>query len=197
MNDPLFKVTRTYAPPPPPPPKRTSKKTLIMIVVIAILVVVVLAEAFIIVNNGNNNSYNPTSTPTPNPTSTPTNTPTPTPTPTPTETPIVTPTPIPETVTIQAASVNTERTIVTIYAQQTEGTAATPVNMIIKASNGTTVATVQLGIISPALTDAKMALGTLYTIPSATLTTALSPGNYTAILITIAGSSFASPSFVI
>ena len=76
------------------------------------------------------------------------------------------------------------------------GLSANPISLIIKNSAGNPVTTASLGTISPALTNGAMVQGTLYTIPSGTIT-ALTAGTYTATLVTNAGGSFVSPSFTV
>lgn len=101
-----------------------------------------------------------------------------------------------EKIAVQSSGVNTGATVVTIYAQQTGGPGAVPISIIIKDSTGNTVTTATIETIAPALTDGKMVQGTLYTIPTATIT-ALTAGQYTATLVTSAGGNFVSPSFVV
>lgn len=102
---------------------------------------------------------------------------------------------------IAVQSANGAATSVTLIVQQTGGPNAIPTNMIIKDTGGNTVATCPIGTPTPALTNGAMVSGTLYTIPSGTITftngaTALS-GTYTATLVTKAGGSFVSPTFTV
>jgi hypothetical protein len=208
MQSLLFKLLRLRIGVKMSKPISISRKTFfVIIVVLLVLVFIVGMSASLLLNQPNNANKNPTFTPTPIPTESPTNAPTQVPTstpnPTPTETPSPTmqfysstssPTPIPETIAVQSAGVNSAGTVVTIYAQQTGGPAATPINIIIKDSTGNTVTTVTVGTPIPALTSGKMAQGTLYTIPTATIT-ALTAGQYTATLVTASGGNFISPSF--
>jgi flagellin-like protein len=104
-----------------------------------------------------------------------------------------------EKISVQASSYTASTTKVTVYAQCTGGPTPVINSLIIKNSQGNTVATVTAAIIAPTPVPSpagSMAQGTLYTI-TGTLTTALTSGTYTATLVTSAGGSFISPSFTV
>ena len=100
-----------------------------------------------------------------------------------------------EKIAVQSAGVNAAGDVVTIYAQQTGGPAATIKNLIIKDSSGNTVATAIAEV--GGVADQVMAQGTLYTIAHDAITPVLPNGVYTATLVTAAGGNFLSPSFTV
>jgi flagellin-like protein len=103
-----------------------------------------------------------------------------------------------EKVSVQAATYNAVTPFsVTVYAQSTSGPNPVVSSIIIKDSSGNTVTVLDIGTLAPVTTTKTLATGILYTIPSATFTTALTPGTYTATLVTKAGGSFVSPSFTV
>jgi flagellin-like protein len=104
-----------------------------------------------------------------------------------------------EKISVQAASIDSAKTGVTIYAQTTGGPTPVVNSLIIKNSQGNTVETITASITAPTPVPSpagSMAQGTLYTIKG-TLATALGTGSYTATLVTSAGGSFISPSFTV
>ncbi len=129
-----------------------------------------------------------TPTPTPSPTQNPT------PTPQPTDDPHISPI---EKIIIQSVGYDISHKIITVYAQST-GEAIPVVNsLIVKDQSGNTIATLEIGTISPTATGNALAKGTLYTLPSTIYSTGLASGTYTATLVTNAGGSFVSPSFTV
>jgi flagellin-like protein len=104
-----------------------------------------------------------------------------------------------EKISVQASSYTVSTKVVTIYAQCTGGPTPVINSLIIKNSQGNTVATVTAAIAAPTPTPSpvgSMTQGTLYTI-TGTLTDALLSGTYSATLVTSAGGSFISPSFTV
>jgi flagellin-like protein len=108
-----------------------------------------------------------------------------------------------EKVSVQAVQYSTSTFNVTLYVQSTAGPNPVVSSIIIKDSSGNTVYTVGLATATPitpapTITSGALSTGILYNINSAPLASSNIPaGTYTATLVTKAGGSFVSPSFVV
>jgi len=110
----------------------------------------------------------PTATPTPTPSPTPSITPSPPPSPTPipTDDPYVASI---ERIILQGVSYDNANKVLTVYAQSQGDVSPLIKNIIIKDQFENTIATLSIGVISPATTGNALAKGTFYTIPSIAL----------------------------
>jgi len=103
-----------------------------------------------------------------------------------------------EKITVQSASISSGHTTVTLHVQTTGGPTPVVNSIIIKDSAGNTVATVSVIVTNPVPTPSPagtLSRGILYTITGST--TALPSETYTATLVTNAGGSFVSPTFIV
>ena len=164
-------------------------KTILVGFIVVILVVCIAAGSVAF-------QLRPTATPTPTPSPTPSITPstTPSPTPIPTDDPHVAPI---ERIIVQGVSYDNLNKVLTVYALSQGDASPVIKSVIVKDRFENTVATLSIGVISPATTGNALAKGTLYTIPSTVYSTGLATGTYSATLVTNAGGSFVSPSFTV
>jgi archaeal type IV pilus assembly protein PilA len=98
-----------------------------------------------------------------------------------------------EKVAVQSASVATGDTAITVYYQSTSGPLPTITGLVVKNSSGNSIATITTiaGGATPTATGVLTQLTA--TAPASTLT---SGSAYTLTLVTKAGGSFVSPSFI-